>query len=367
MLGSFLLRLLRACLRLANIGWVSSKQMIADTLYSSYRIFKHLLGISGLRSNRLGGAAAHVVTYHGILQRPLSVPDWCFLDARTFEAQIRFLARHFQLVHLEDLFSADVGEAEPAGRPRLAVTFDDGYANNHDVAFPILRKHGVQATIFLVSDLVDSDDTLWFCRLHDAVCKTHLKSVVHDGIEVDLRGPSARAAGSALLQSLLKALPPDALRETCESLVARLGSDWQSTVAADSPYRMLSTAQVRSMANSGLVRFGGHTASHAILGLLDDQGVHKEIESCIQRTSAISGLPCRTFAYPNGRLGDFDARSVEVLQHLGIAISVTTRSGANFPVDDRMYIRRHGIGDGESRFNLALRLARSELFLNHGR
>ena len=341
--------------------------MIADTLYSAHRIFKHLLDIAGLRPNRLGGAAAHVVTYHGILQQPLAVPDWCFLDARSFESQIRFLVRHFDIVHLEDLFSAEAGDPRPVGKPRLAITFDDGYANNHDMAFPILRQLGVPATVFLISDLVDSDDTVWFCRLHDAVCKTRLDSIVHDGIHIDLRGRSARAAGSALLQSLLKGLPPDALMESCGSVVGRLGSDWQSQIAADSPFRMLSTAQVRSMVNSGLVRFGGHTASHAILGLLDDQGVRREIESCIQRTSAISGMPCRTFAYPNGRLGDFDSRAVEVLQRLEIAVSVTTRRGVNYSSDDRMYLRRHGIGDGDSQLNLALRLAHSELFGNNGR
>jgi hypothetical protein len=110
-------------------------------------------GVFRLLHLRLLPENVSVLMYHGLVGAPLPVPDWCFLPLSQFEEQMEYLARHCDVVHLEEAFSSD---SRGAGRPRACVTFDDGFASVHDLALPVLERLGIPATVYLVTDLVDS-------------------------------------------------------------------------------------------------------------------------------------------------------------------------------------------------------------------
>jgi polysaccharide deacetylase len=111
-----------------------------------------------------------ILMYHAIVLKPLAVRDWCFLNISSFINQIQYLQKNFQIIPLSDA----VKRMKNGGisRPTAVVTFDDGFQSNYDLAFPILRDAGIPATIFLATGLVNTDDTVWFCRLNQALTKT---------------------------------------------------------------------------------------------------------------------------------------------------------------------------------------------------
>ena len=84
-----------------------------------------------------------VLCYHRVVasdeRRKAGMTVDAGISSATFEAQIRFMLRHFEPVAPSQVFD------EARGQPRFAVTFDDGYADNHDVAAPILKRLGVPA------------------------------------------------------------------------------------------------------------------------------------------------------------------------------------------------------------------------------
>src|SRR5512134_2690195 len=102
--------------------------------------------------------------YHAVLTSPLAVPDWCFLDAGVFREQLEYLARRFEVVSLHEAVRRLKNRM--VTRPTAAITFDDGFQSVHDVAFPILKRMGLPATVFVATGLVGTDDTTWYCRLN---------------------------------------------------------------------------------------------------------------------------------------------------------------------------------------------------------
>src|SRR5437899_12359222 len=91
----------------------------------------------------------------------------------TFDRQLTFLKERFDIVPLSALL-ADIGIAQPPARPRCVVTFDDGWRDNYDLAFPILRRHRIPATVFLTTDFIGTDRAFWHTELIYLLVQTEL-------------------------------------------------------------------------------------------------------------------------------------------------------------------------------------------------
>jgi peptidoglycan/xylan/chitin deacetylase (PgdA/CDA1 family) len=87
-----------------------------------------------------------VIVYHAIGRVPRGAPHWNgFIRPDRFAAQMAYLAEHRRVVALADL----VEESSTPGRPRVAITFDDGYRSAFELAVPVLREFGFPATFFV--------------------------------------------------------------------------------------------------------------------------------------------------------------------------------------------------------------------------
>jgi peptidoglycan/xylan/chitin deacetylase (PgdA/CDA1 family) len=302
----------------------------------------HSLGVFRLVHRWLVPGQISVLMYHGLVKDPLPVPDYCFLPLASFEAQMRYLTAHFDVVHVEEAFAP--GRAERARRPLACVTFDDGFASVHDLAFPVLERFGVKATVYLVTDLLDSNDTVWFARLHQALCETSATEVRFGGAALGLDGVAARARASASLQVALKQIERASFDAAFEDVLGQLGSGGERRAAPWGAFRMLTSDEVRRMDASPLVRFGGHTAGHQILTRTTREDARREIERSIRRVAALVESPSRTFAYPNGGPDDFDDTVAALVREAGAEYAVTTIEGPNAPGQDPYRILRYGIG-----------------------
>lgn len=283
-----------------------------------------------------------ILMYHGVVQTPLKVYDWCFLDESSFRSQMKYLKSHFEVISLSS--AAELLRNEGIHRPTAVITFDDGLQNNYDVAFPILREEGLPATIFLTTGLVNTNDTLWYCRLNLALSETNRHSLVWDGGSFDLSGPGLKAEAASVLEDRLKKFSHPALLSELRKIILDLGDDPDRPMEVGSPFRMLSHEMITEMAASGLIEFGAHTHSHAILSLLSTEERREEIESSITAVNELTGRPCKFFAYPNGRREDYNTEIIRLLESLGVRVSVTAIEGYNDETSSLMELRRCGIG-----------------------
>lgn len=303
-----------------------------------------------------------ILMYHGVVETPVPFYDWTLVDRASFREQMRYLKKNFEIVPLSSLPGRIT--APVTGRPLAVVTFDDGYQNNFEVAYPVLLEERIPATVFLTTGLVDTDSTIWTCLLHDAITKTNARSFEWESSIYSLDGTDARLRTLAAVKDQMKKLMQHDKNRCLAEILSRLGADPDKKIGADSPYRILDSASIRKMASSGLIEFGGHTSTHPILSRLSSNEQEKELRESVEAVSRLLGTNCSVFAYPNGCLGDYNDESVRILKGLGVKTAVTTIEGYNTLKTPLLELKRYGVGAGTSmaQFKIMAHHLRSLLF-----
>jgi len=264
------------------------------------------------------------------------------LPADDFERYVRVLRDRFRIVSLDEV--VDRIRAGRKMEPHCAVlSFDDGYANNATVAWPILRKHGVTATFFAAVDYIETGRFFWLDRLDHAL--RHLRGDVREIRIGDLAftvADRSRAGEERLFW---------ALKETClhlgwagaDTAVTAVESLARSTLAEDPGAGdwagFMTWGQMRAMAGEG-AHFGSHTLSHAILDGLSDAQVRKELKASKEVLEAELGDECRSIAYP---VGACNPSVFAIAEEVGYASGVTTREDAARQDDPPLALPRIGV------------------------
>lgn len=278
-----------------------------------FRIAGNLLSPAGKRG-RLS-----ILIYH----RALAAPDPILhdeIDAATFERHMALLAAEFNVLPLGEACARLAHGALPARA--VCVTFDDGYADNEQLALPILKRLGLPATFFVSTGYSDggfmfNDGVIEVVRR--APAGTYDLSSLGLGSHSLGDSTSRRAAIDALIGQV-KYRP---VRERI-ALVEELGAAMQSSLPKD---LMMRPAQIKRLRDEGM-EIGGHTVNHPILTGLREQEARAEIVNGKRRLEEITGAPVTLFAYPNGKPGrDYGPREVELVREAGFTAAVSTIGG----------------------------------------
>jgi peptidoglycan/xylan/chitin deacetylase (PgdA/CDA1 family) len=290
--------------------------------------------------------------YHRVL--PLHSParmteqPGMYVSPETFDLHLRELKRHFELVQLDDwLQRARQGAALP--RLACAITFDDGWRDNYDFALPVLMKHSAPATIFLVSSFIGSTYSFWPNRLMSLLRRSFIEPRA-----VAYPEPLSRIVTPALREAARRG----ELRIKDADAVVQAAKEWNEAeirglveTAAKScdesanTGEILDREQVVRMSESGLVRFGSHTATHFRLGgRISQQDLEREIVGSRTALNELCGQAVNLFCYPNGETSA-DAVALVRRHYLG---AVTTQRGWHGASDDAYLIRRIGVHEDVS-------------------
>ncbi len=271
-----------------------------------------------------------------IFHRVLSEPDPLFPDemhGRRFDAVCGWLASWFNLLPLDQAVAGLKTGTLPARA--ACITFDDGYADNHAVAMPILQRHGLTATFFIATGFLDGgrmwNDTIIETIRGSKMPLLDLSSLGLGRHAIDTLGE--RQAAIAALIGQIKYLPvPERISVTEQ--IARLA---RAQLPGD---LMMGSQQVKAMRHAGM-QIGAHTVSHPILARLADEPARQEILGSKNFLEQLLGERVGLFAYPNGKPGeDYTAQSVAVVRDLGFDAAVSTHWGASGRADDVFQIRR---------------------------
>ncbi|WP_280154024.1 polysaccharide deacetylase family protein [Piscinibacter sp. XHJ-5] len=273
-----------------------------------------------------------ILIFHRVLPRPDPLsPDEP--DAAEFEAQMRWVRSWFNVLPLGTAIDRLYAGTIP---PRaLAITFDDGYADNEELAAPILARLGMTATFFISTGYLGGG-IMWNDRVIEAV-----RACEGDTLDVSAAGLGRHPVGSAgqrraAIAALLKAIKhfeqPQRDAAT-DAIVAAAGG-------RPSPALMMQPEQVRRLRTLGM-DIGAHTVSHPILTRLDAQQARDEMASGKRALEQLLGEPVELFAYPNGVPGqDYAAEHVAMAQACGFRAAVSTAWGAASAQSDRFQLPR---------------------------
>jgi peptidoglycan/xylan/chitin deacetylase (PgdA/CDA1 family) len=269
-----------------------------------------------------GGAhGLSILIYH----RVLPAPDPLFPDALErdgFAAQLALLKTRFQVLPLlEAVRLARAGRLPPRA---ACITFDDGYADNAEVALPLLQQYGLHATFFIATGFLNGG-RMW----NDTIIET-VRRAPQDVLDARALGLGSHPLGSmAQRRQALEALigqlkyQPMAQRQVAVDQLAQLAGVPLPTDL------MMSDAQVRQLHAAGM-GIGGHTVNHPILARLPADEARREIAAGKQALEQLLGAPVELFAYPNGKPDeDYRAEHVAMVREAGFEAAVSTAWGAS--------------------------------------
>jgi peptidoglycan/xylan/chitin deacetylase (PgdA/CDA1 family) len=279
---------------------------------------------------RVRPAGVIVLMYHRIVDRDRTLEG---LPVETFGAQMRWLREHCDPIAPEAI--VERAQDPGRGRPAVLVTFDDGYRDYHDLAYPVLRALGIPALVFLATSFLDDGGMLWTDTVQWAALSTRRARVRlpwADGPVIALPDGAARAALGERARAHLKRLRDGERRAAMTALLAELGDP------PARPREMLTWDEARRAMD--LTRFGGHSHTHPILSQLDRAAAEREIRTCRDRIAAETGAAPTAFAYPNGRPEDYTPETQAILRDLGFTSAYATSEGIAGRQTDWMAIRR---------------------------
>jgi peptidoglycan/xylan/chitin deacetylase (PgdA/CDA1 family) len=254
-------------------------------------------------------------------------------DALQFERHMGWVRDWFNVLPLSEAIDAlFAGRIAPRA---LAITFDDGYADNEEVAAPILHRLGLPATFFVATGYLNGS-CMWNDRVIEAVRSTRKSQL--DLIALQLGSHSLadfgarRAAIDALLAGIKHAEP-----RRREELVAAIE---ESAAGAPAPRLMMSDQQVRALRSMGM-EIGAHTVSHPILARLDAAAAKAEIGQSKEMLQGLLREPVDLFAYPNGvPMQDYGVDHAAMARQCGFSAAVSTAWGAASMRSDRFQLPR---------------------------
>lgn len=261
-----------------------------------------------------------ILIFHRVLPQPDALLEE-EPDAARFDWQMRVLAEHFNVLPLGEASARLAAGTLPARA--VAITFDDGYADNAAVALPILQRHGLTATFFVSTGYLGGG-----MMFNDRIIEA-LRRAPGPALELSAHGLGCHPVGSvgerrravAAVIRAIKHRPPEERSRLADAVVEACGVSLPDDL-------MMRPEQVRELHRAGM-EVGGHTVSHPILAKLPADAARAEIAQGRAALEAIIGDRVNLFAYPNGRPGqDYLPEHVKMVAGMGFSAAVSTRWGA---------------------------------------
>jgi peptidoglycan/xylan/chitin deacetylase (PgdA/CDA1 family) len=294
-----------------------------------------------LASAEQTGAAWLVVMYHRVIRSTDSDPfrlGMCVTEQR-FKEQVAFFADQFEpITVLEGVSRLRAGKRFP--RRAVSITFDDGYRDNAEIAWPILRQRAMPMSLYVPSGIFQSHPHHWWDRVIHAVYTTSKREItlasVGMGGQDAVLNLSERQRGNAVrrILEMLWSQPIAGALASVAAIEACLQPPKQGATLPET----VSIEQLKKLSQEG-VEIGAHSVTHPNMRLLSDDEVAREVSESKQALEQLLGTPVAGFAYPSGF---YDDRVVQAVRASQFQYAVSTEPGLNARSANPYLIERMG-------------------------
>ncbi len=269
--------------------------------------------------------------YHRVLPQDLvkvwdlPVQPGMYVSPKSLRLHLSYLKTYFSLISFEELVrrlqaGEDISHC-------AVLTFDDGWLDNYLYAFPILREFNVPATIFLTSGFIGTSQWFWPEEIGWTILSVYKErvniSLLPDQLSHMLNKERSREQDAN--KSIDRIIAEMKSWEAPQRLsVTQKCTQLRTKTIEESKRLLMNWDEVREMAESGLVDFGSHTVSHALLDQLQPKDVQQELVESVAKIHKEVGTQTKLFAYPNG---NYTPQILAMLSESGITAAVTTKRG----------------------------------------
>jgi peptidoglycan/xylan/chitin deacetylase (PgdA/CDA1 family) len=258
------------------------------------------------------------------------------ISAKMLERHIEWLAQRFSLVSLDDI-ERGLQSDRSFRRPAAAITFDDGYSDVFHHGFPLLKRKGVPAAVFVVTDLVGTGRPQVFDRLYGllrliesnglSLAETAHAAMNVAGIHLEVRtAVPVQDEPFRIMTLLLNRIP----LESIERIIIELQQIVDLAPEVSDECAPLTWDMIEQMHDSGIT-IGSHTSSHSLLTSESQESVKRQLVDSRSALQAKLKSNVRHFAYPDGR---FNPGVVEAVHSAGYryAYSICHQRDSRFPL-----------------------------------
>jgi peptidoglycan/xylan/chitin deacetylase (PgdA/CDA1 family) len=306
------------------------------------KLISYALCNSGITTllQKLGNNGVLILVYHRIINpKPGFLLDPGVVSAYVaeFKKQMEYLSRNYTVISLEQLLEFRKKKINPP-QNSVIITFDDGYKDNYLNAFPILRKYGFPATIFITTDALEKKALFWWDRIAYAIQSTKKASLEMQPFgRYTLNNEPQKLMAIRFIQSQLKGMEERRKNQIIEMLfeVLAVKKPKQDYIRQ----HLLSWDEVLEMGRHKIT-FGSHTQSHPILTNLPLKDAESEIRQSKSILEIKLGKKITCFSYPNGYKQDFNKNLKSLLRQNGFECAVTYIPGWDTASSDLFELRR---------------------------
>lgn len=323
------------------------------------RTIQHVTVSLGRHKRRHKEPQLLILMYHRILpaddSRAQREEPGMIVSPESFKLHIEILKKHFEIVTLSKWVTLkNNGDKLPTRA--CAITFDDGWGDNYEFAFPLLRELEVPATIFLVSDMVNTSKQFWPERLAHIItniAQEHSSQWSHATLDW-IRNPSTHYQFTTVppTQEELAELIANAKTLSDHEIHSRLDRIENALKLSlkNEEASLLSWQQLADMSASGLIEFASHSCNHTRLNdEINDNLLEHEIIDSKKLIEEKTGQTVKIFCFPNG---DYSTKALDLVrQHY--EASVCTKTGWNSAATDSYLLQRIGIHEDIAKDKIA--------------
>lgn len=290
----------------------------------------YFTGTHRLARSLFAGVGA-ILTFH----RVLPAHDDAFQPHRGLEITPDFLDEVLTALSAADVDLVSMDEARrrltgaPGQRRFVAITFDDGYRDTLEHAWPVLRRHAVPVTLYIASAFAEGTGVLWWEATAAAIARNDAVTVDMGGTlrRLDCSTPAAKDEAHDAIYRWLRTMAHEAeLKEAVAAFARRNGVD----TAAQCRELCMGWNELAGLAADPLVTIGSHTVSHPFLAKCDADTVRAEMVGARDMIEARLGIRPEHFAYPVGAPDAAGPREFAIAVEVGYRTAVTTRAGVLF-------------------------------------
>jgi peptidoglycan/xylan/chitin deacetylase (PgdA/CDA1 family) len=239
-----------------------------------------------------------------------------------------FLAMDYEIISLDEVVERLKG-GRRSRRKFVSFTFDDGYADNFHVAYPIFRTYNAPFTIYVATSFPEGRAPLWWYPLETLLCEREEVAFTHEGNShrFPTRTVLEKQEAFKAIRRLVLSCDPALYVGFLTSLFGECGID----LFSEGPKLMLKWEEIKALSEDGLVTIGAHTVNHYALNRLSEEEAQFEIEESRKILEAHTGRKVEHFSYPYGTYLEVGRREFELVRKTGFKTATTCRLAHIFP------------------------------------
>jgi peptidoglycan/xylan/chitin deacetylase (PgdA/CDA1 family) len=261
-------------------------------------------------------------------------------DLKDFRREMAFISKWFRIISLNEL-ADHLKNRNRFTAPTIILTFDDGYRDNYTLAYPILKKYNLPATIYLISGLIETNKRTWPDEIEYALLNTKVNMFVFPSLfgeeVIDISSLERRRKVNIRMAEALKEIANSKKMVLIDELFHKLKVE--RIFDDNDERRMLNWEEIKEMSKNN-ISFAAHTVSHPILTQISPEEARWEIKSSKTAIEEKTELKIKHFGFSNGMKSDFSEELKEFCIDIGFETISTAEYGFIDSRSDPYFIRR---------------------------